>query len=882
MLRYAVSGHTASPPLTATTSTHTGDDTTLRLAQLRARLSSSTPLPSSAPVEVVWNANDAAPFHHVTPASPEDVALCTEYLVRQSWAAAQSSPPPLPSAVAAATAASLPVDDTVKDLLQTVAALRSVLQAHRSLLAGAESLQTGQPLSFLLRQLAEADAYLEWSLDISESVSAALKRASAASAECVRAEEEVGEEKDEGADAAAAEEEAQRRRALRGDFEREVCCLRHQLSRCVLSPPRQSAMTSSPVSATAAHPLDTGNTDAWADRTVPTSPIRPPLFTVVTSTHNSLASALKAAAVTWTATRRGPSEKRYHPHHDHHCYSSPILWHPAAETALSAVWLMVLLRGCLTCATPVQDQQQQQQSASTPATVPLVQGSQKERRSEERGAKREQPSAPLFHILLTGGDTSVHFVAPWAAGVQKACATLSDPCSIRAKDGQAKTCSSSSSNSSASLLGQQQTAETSHLPEPLLLCYGCPDTQVGDLCAALGRLPYGARHPFGGSESGAAGGGYSVVELRTEMPTTGLLLPVASVITDEPTASSAAAVALAGEGVAPAGQTVLPVTAASSLTLLQTYASSSTAVPREGCVIAAVLSTLEAVAQHVFDGSVLEPPFLRRQPAAVCPSSPSFRVGPALGATPSSTSLPLFSPAHSCMSVPGWCSLYFVDEVHAPTLLRLLVLQHWKEPLYMGHSLLPSSRRGPLPSQAHTQQLQAALKLATRGSRGPEKETGVIADAEEGALGLLWQQVCGGFALPLTALAGRGSPYLLPCLLVSDLTSAMSAGELQELAAHLSYYNPMAPSRVGKAEEGRHRDVANRQVTRAAQHAVVVTQRRLHAFLQHFDSAGRGYRGVVGGNVLCICRYPAPLAAAVKVAVMTGEGVERTTATRGE
>lgn len=173
MMRYAVSGQS-----TCSSSSSVAQCTPLPLSQLQAHIYSSDWQPSAAPVEVIWNANDAKAFHHVTPASAEDVAVCTEYLVRRSVAAAadrsqlrsvvdgkdlleQSSDTP-GSAARTAMPPTQVLNSSRSDLEHTVSALLEVVQTHRHLLAGAESLQTGVPLSYLLTQLSEAEAYLAW------------------------------------------------------------------------------------------------------------------------------------------------------------------------------------------------------------------------------------------------------------------------------------------------------------------------------------------------------------------------------------------------------------------------------------------------------------------------------------------------------------------------------------------------------------------------------------------------------------------------------------------------------------------------------------------------------------------------------------------------
>lgn len=632
-------------------------------------------------------------------------------------------------------------------------------------------------------------------------------------------------------------EAAAQRRALRGDFDAEVRCLQEQLSSLSAAPASFTTTTA------------------------------PPLISIITPTCNSLASAIKAAAVTWAATHDAVV--------DVSCgLKTAVLWRPAAETALSAVWMAVLLRRSLqsTGETEVMLQKEEKKGPSTPAVSAAA--TDKPLLSSKGAAKAVggATSASLFHILVTGGDTAAHFVAPWVAGVQKAQHALS--ASLNSSRGaevvDSSSCSSSTS-SSASALCQNGTQGAYRL-QPLLLCYGCPDAQVSHLRASLPGLTHNSNEPSCKVKDIVALENEidwtpNVVELRTEVPTTGLVLPAAAdPIADEPSAVAAAVVvscdACAGnapDGVlraaAAAGRlkpTPRRMKVASSFALLHHVSSTA---PQNG-------RSIEVVAKDVFNRAILQPPFLRRfthttdLPSTAADASAFGAVSVAMSALSSPYSVPV--------TVPGWCSLSFMDDSHAAALLRCLVQHHWKEPHYMGHSLAAPSRRGPLPSQAHALLLREALRDATTGACSSVSRAAARKEEEkeEGDDQIVWRHVCGGFALPLTATAGRESPYLLPGLLVCDLAATMTAQQQRDLACFLS-----SPT---DAEQKEAKECRRDELDSCVLQAVQRVRRCVAALTQRYDTPERGYGDAVGGNLLFLCRYPAELAATVQAALTEG------------
>lgn len=326
---------------------------------------------------------------------------------------------------------------------------------------------------------------------------------------------------------------------------------------------------------------------------------------------------------------------------------------------------------------------------------------------------------------------------------------------------------------------------------------------------------------------------------------------------------------------------------------------------------------LADVARELFRRSVLEPPFLcsSKQMSSSHLFSESVLVSTASGDGSSSSSASASATFSFPLVVPGWCSLWFVPQHCAAPLLRLLVQRHWRQPWYIGHSLDTSSLRGPAPSVTHTQMIQDMVRYATKGTDARAGAASLPSHDSAGSAAVVfeatsrtrlrWRHGCGGFPLPLTATPGRGSPYVLPGLLFTDLTAAMAEEERERLLlcssmcegeqrkqkaatcshlpAHgaagvpLPFSTPLhaAPSAnkplidgISDGDNGPNTDELHAQVREAARRATRAVQRDVADIMTKYETAAFGYRGVVGGNVLFLCRYPDHLENAVREAAM--------------
>lgn len=1001
LMRFPVTG---SPDTAATTAREP-----VSLDQLHAYVASSEWRASASPVEVVWHANESKPFCCITPASAEDVRLCTEYLLRGAADALKGSeehavlssatPSSRGTAVVgrqrnsaaqkrAATSSTtttpgLCVSYRIEchaDISATLEVLADVVHEHRSLLAGAESLQTGVPVALLLAELGEAEQYLRWSyesrglwkaeeagttrssngvafsgdkpLQPSDDGTAAVAGGTSSARSVSSRTALIGESVADGSSAAAHADTESRLQKLRERFSGEVLSLQQRLAGapiCNLTNSNRNNNSSSTRSASADAACSSSNACAAqrGHRSGGSGAFCTlPLMTVVTSTHNSVASALKAAAVTWAMEAERVSQ---------HVCSRQVLWRPAPETALAASWMMVLLRkelqrrktakvgevegvgGCAEALGPlVTSPHMQQEGASADVLREGVAAVQ----TPAVQAWRSRTTLPTcaFHVLLTGGDAAGHFIRPWAAGLVSA-----------------QGCNDAALNRRA-------------VP---LLCYGCPAAQVRQLRTAL------AHHRAGGEAAVATNEASDhevalpvvvVAELRTEVTTTGVLTPASESI---PIAVSCSPqgresrLSVAGEpGSCETGQAVLtgahrpsappcvpqdfggaakatlngssapPVPGHSATpqhTLLYTSSAvSSNGVPSSLGEDVAVTSTrtpcadMAAVARDVFCRSVLVPPFR-------CCAGQSLITSPASTATTTAAApaqrgemrdsgslLASTLPFSSSSGVAGWCSLFFVPQQHTAQLLRHLVQGHWREPWFIGHSLDRASRRGPAPSTAHVQRMQDVLRLCVmRGTQTPATTPSSCCPSPPAATAtgaaaavtsvsrapLCWRHCCGGFPLPLTATAGRGSPYMLPYLLLTDLDAAMTAEERAMLSVCIS-----APAKTSW-EQGRggsvraahdsdqakssypssssldapllraesatmprgsacsQPDMLHTHTREAAMRAAEAVQLHVAGLVDQFEGEAVGFRGVVGGNFLFLCRYPDSLVDAVMAAV---------------
>ncbi|AYU81348.1 hypothetical protein LdCL_310022100 [Leishmania donovani] len=444
-------------------------------AEVEAHVTAAQWLPARTPAEVVLNANEFSTFHAVPTASPEDVRLCTRYLLATSNTSAASVGMENPklqernlptvtfmsdlrdTANSSYEAPSGRVDTAslpFPSIITNLNALRHVLGEHRCLLAGSEALQTGVPISCILAEHEEAQMYLTWSLgshqsgswaqgmlpkpsnlacdddhDGSAGVAAGSREAAAPlTVGCVFAMEEASG----GAESTATphqhldpRERARRERLarLRRRFQSEVAHLHGHGQRGAFVEAFRGPM---PISAEGAQ----GKT------CLPMAEPRVPLLTVATSAGSGLAAAIKAAAVAWAccACEVGGSSAS-----SLRCcvYAMDILWRPAPATALVATWWAALLHQHQSSSSTDNSAENSHSSPSDAAAQhslerhpPTFTGPASERSEGHHNASVRQveessaviasslsPCTHNFHVLITGGDTADHFLLPLMAGV---------------------------------------------------------------------------------------------------------------------------------------------------------------------------------------------------------------------------------------------------------------------------------------------------------------------------------------------------------------------------------------------------------------------------------------------------------------------------------
>ncbi|KPA78895.1 hypothetical protein ABB37_05959 [Leptomonas pyrrhocoris] len=746
---------------------------------------------------------------------------------------------------------------------------------------------------------------------------------------------------------------AESRKTLQEEFHSEVASFQHQLRRrgkVAASKIPDSPSNNEPACTAYAGFTSSSFNERAAAHTTYANVSQLPLVTVLTSTHSSLASALRATAVAWAV---GGSE------HWTSAGATHVLWRPAPETALAAAWMVVLLRrhaheqetrrrlnadaGTADDVTPLAAAKTERATAAGAAdATPAGPHIEVQETEKESSTLSSVSSSPGFHVLLTGGDTEVNFVAPYLEGVAHASRlheVTSRVSHVVAFHGAG---SKEGRRTGAPFLGGDNGVES-----PVLLCYGCPAAQVRDLRCFLAR-----QHKRQPSEPETSN---IVAELRTEVATTGIVmsdaiaeLSAAAPIGQQTVAaekkdaldrapSTAPFTTAQTSCVDPAtcaqgGSQKRPTSAAgrspsweapfravpSRDTTLRTISSVFEPVPSCESACAAVMvprGGLTEVANEVFRRSVVEPPFLRssRDTSPSLFAAANTSTATTANRTNEGKQSALFESVSlpSPSTIPGWCSLCFVAEQHTAPLLRSLVQRHWKEPWYIGHSLDGSSRRGPAPSSAHTQGIQDVLRCATNGTDVCEGATLClkhrIADDDAAApphfrQAICWRHGCGGFSLPLTATAGRGSSYTLPCLLVTDLEAAMTEGEQHDLLLYrasgltdgrtrrgngaasppdhsaatsslslsASPLNAVGAAPLRSRQEGDDTHDLDTRVKRAAQRATRAIQRNVAGLVEMYDARQLGYRGVVAGNFLFLCRYPAAVEDAVVAAVLEG------------
>ncbi|KPI87400.1 hypothetical protein ABL78_3534 [Leptomonas seymouri] len=994
-MRFPVSGCTSPDALVRSEG--------INLVELRAYVSSAEWRPSAAPVEVVWNANEAQPFHTITPASPEDVRLCTEYLLRAASEnrSVSATPSPSSSSLSALTARketggascdadrsrtlplprstgapdASPSDGANAGVCDTLAALAEVVCNHRNLLAGAESLQTGVPLTFLLEALAEAELYLRRSLQTHRprSDAASIKKSGTVlGSPCGQPMNQRGSDRRTRAASAAEvdsvtcvgpaattaaavgttvqrpphESEMCSSSALQEEFDSEVACFHQQLRQRYARAVRKLSDSSEPrysASAGFRSPLPEEHVTS-PESSFATSELWP-LITVVTPTYKGLAAALKAAAVAWAAVDRQPM---------HSGCVKQVLWRPAPETALAATWMMVLLRkhmqGQWTSrsvnANSERPVEETEFSCSTArlAEATRTADSPRDGDNAEQGmlqtetSPHQVPSPLHFNVLITGGDTDAHFVKPYVAAVataQRVCEMMPDaPHSVGCNEGR-----STRRMPTDSLSSQSESSACA----PLLFCYGCPAAQLRELHSLFARQS----HLLLPREAA----GVSVVALRTVVPTTAVVTSGAA-----PTSSGAAsednavdggecklnqalsADAFTAPSPTPAGSTQCtqwrdedttapadrrpphPTSSSHATPSCHIIFSTPSLVLNDASYLATAGSAsllpcgdLADLANEVFRWGVVEPASMH-SPGTNSLVRFTAAIGTAGAGTrrASSNSILFQSPS----TISGWCSLCLVPHRHTAQLLRHLVQRHWQEPSYMGHSLDRSTRRGPVPSGAHAQKMRDALQCATKGvdarvTFASWLRTNAAAADAVGSVpprrreNIRWRHVCGGFPLPLTAISSRASPYLLPCLLFIDLEAAMTEKEQHDLLLYSSikggergeqqfhgadcscahanatssssalHFNSECAAAAAAAaaraqSECSATDELHSSVEKAVLHATQTIQSSVAALVGAYDTQQLGYRGVVGGNFLFLCRYPDFVEGAVQAAVRDG------------
>ncbi|GET91147.1 hypothetical protein, unknown function [Leishmania tarentolae] len=534
--RYPVSG-AASAPSPAQKSD----------AEVEAHVTTAAWLPARTPAEVVLNANEFSTFHAVPTVSPEDVRWCTHYLLATS-----SLPPTAPAGVASpkrqdrdVTIATVtrhfrdPVNCSLEtpvgradnayrpfdSIIANLNSLRHILCEHRCLLAGAESLQTGVPISCILAEHNEAQLYLTWSLASHQSrplpqevlltpsdrvcydghnndlcVSAGSRDAIAPLTDgCMSAVDKASG----GAKSIATphprlgqgeSEKRERLERLRHRFQREVAHLHSRGQRGTAPEAFQGIM---PINAEGAQ----------AKPFLSMAGPRISLLAVMTSAGNGLAAAIKAAAVAWAC---GACEVRGRGTSSLRCgvYAADILWRPAPATSLVATWWTALLhqhqKACRTansadsarvssCDAPVQFSLKRDPLTLAGSATELHEGYQSA--SGKRGKEMNTGVVPSlapwmhnFHVLITGGDTANHFILPLMAGVDDGIARThrqnanrSERMDVSAQGGDRGDGAASGQCGSATACALSSVPSACRRnPEALamLLCYGCPAAQV--------------------------------------------------------------------------------------------------------------------------------------------------------------------------------------------------------------------------------------------------------------------------------------------------------------------------------------------------------------------------------------------------------------------
>lgn len=906
-------------------------------AAVRAYVHSADWLPSSAPAELVLNSNESTTLHSIPAVSPEDVRLVTRHLLTTASTDAMSgentkSGEVLTAHADSGRAVTLSCSTPARQdggLLHVpqhpiTAQLRSLaclLTEHRRLLAGAESLQTGVPIAAVMTELDEAALYLTWSLASHGSSAEPTLQAASKGTKLDTSTATQGINHSDALWGDSAESD------LRQCFEQEVAhlhCSTHRTPEAEAVPAVVSPVAGTPKDAVVAAAVS--------------------LVTVMTSTSSALAAALKATALAWAVLDDAPT----HPHFRqcggtsaklrHVVHAAEVLWRPAPGTALVASWWATLLH----------QQHQHTHSPQTRAAASLslptsfssngADGVQPTAASDQAAgamscagthAVSQGPAATSashaaasaltpcrggaaqgcrFHVLITGGDTTAHFVAPWVAGL----------C-----DGTARLGKTAAAPSTARGHADQQSRPS------MLLCYGCPASQVEEvraICAAACAPRCGDQR---GAACGAAGTcrtehlhkrpsemGPPSVRTGSETPRQLVSVEVVELHTAHPTGVLLRASPSRDPAVR-TPQESLPLT----LTAFPLVGQAAAAPAPRPTPFA---MTVADAAAHVFCGAVLERP-LR------CRSRHSRRRTAAASTVPG-----------CALTLEGWSSICFAPQSHTPVLLRCLARDHFRQPVHAGHSLDAGSRRGPVPSPAHAQALQEALRHAVRGTGGGEdtgsaRDDGVTrqgkcasgqytpsrgthADAERwvkpevsGTLasahpGLVtdhvvrWRHVCGGFPIPLTATASHASPYVMPSLLfvgLADIPAGMQGPrEGAEVRLDVDHHGgrrglntaPTPPTSaavtecdvtsVPRTHERRAPLSSSGSATREAPEAdetehvsthiaraVAAVKASVSTLMREHDTEWLGYRGVVAGNSLFVCSYPDAWQAAVEAAL---------------
>ncbi|TPP42614.1 hypothetical protein CGC21_11495 [Leishmania donovani] len=863
-------------------------------AEVEAHVTAAQWLPARTPAEVVLNANEFSTFHAVPTASPEDVRLCTRYLLATSNTSAASVGMENPklqernlptvtfmsdlrdTANSSYEAPSGRVDTAslpFPSIITNLNALRHVLGEHRCLLAGSEALQTGVPISCILAEHEEAQMYLTWSLgshqsgswaqgmlpkpsnlacdddhDGSAGVAAGSREAAAPlTVGCVFAMEEASG----GAESTATphqhldpRERARRERLarLRRRFQSEVAHLHGHGQRGAFVEAFRGPM---PISAEGAQ----GKT------CLPMAEPRVPLLTVATSAGSGLAAAIKAAAVAWAccACEVGGSSAS-----SLRCcvYAMDILWRPAPATALVATWWAALLHQHQSSSSTDNSAENSHSSPSDAAAQhslerhpPTFTGPASERSEGHHNASVRQveessaviasslsPCTHNFHVLITGGDTADHFLLPLMAGV--------DDSIIRTH------------------------TKNAHPNERIDVTAQNGDRSGGNLARQRG-----------GDAACASSSAPSVHRRRTE--TLAMVLcygcPAAQVAhlhairhsylvqQDMPDTSATAESrgALIGQGDA-------NVTSDGESTAATSGQSDS--LPSMRQVDCATTGVVELCTETpaVSMVTVLPHPVLSNATAAAQPMT--------------------LKEVAACVFESSLLERPLRHADLRPPLLSTLAESHFGQPLRSGHSFDALCRRGPAPSPTHVHMAQEVLRCATRAFTLPRT------CANEGTLkcGVLrevqWKHVCGGFPLPLTAVRGRSSPYFVPCLLFTDLAEVASTiftkgheGRLHH--AGIDTMEPSWPAALAYPDghDGLPREALgaglgaspqatlqysasekSRQTQAQVACAVAAVEDSVFELGRTHDTEMLGYRGVVAGNYLFICCYPDAWQDAVK------------------